>query len=837
MTTLLITIDSFYIDENLVDFPILVSLNVTNLSGTDLLLVSSNPLKVSFTDSFNTSLYAELVTATATGVQYWVKIPSIVSTTDTLIIFRFDLVEDNITYVGITGTVVAQSVWSNDYRLVYHMSQDPSTGAYAILDSTLNENHGTSYGTMASDDLNYDELFGYNISFDGVNDYIFSKNSLGISGATKRTLTTFIKPNTTSQPYWGRAAAFGGNSSLTSFVIGHFQSSGNWGFSLWDNDYNSGVAMTNFWTAVSLCYNGSNVKAFVNETLTNSWSQPSINTTNSVLAVCASTAGSFIGKYDVSEIFVASIDRSDAWIKAEVTNLNNNLITLAKGFTVIGTVKDISGVGVAATITIFLQESTEFLGTVVSDSYGSFTANVVVSETCCVVANACGYLPSVVYGIVPVNEDTTIPELIDIVLHLIKVPEVPTSSLSGFSIDCTYIDEDLINFPVMLNINVDNFTELEYTNLFEITTTTTGLRFNVLDQNSNYCYTEVFYYDYLARELLLYTKIPEISATQNTKLYLYSSDDYIPFYTGFTGSPGAQNVWDSNYVGVYHFAQIPSSGSYAILDSTVNERHLISTASMGVGSLTDGLIGPAINFDGDDDRLMTNLHNYSSLQSSYTIESLHKFDTLSNFSRVAGVSNNTGCPMAVAYSTTNKYDVGVWSDDAASVQSFTLNVWNYAAHTYDGSKVGVVVNGIEDSVTNTVSLQNLSSVNLWFGFDSRAITSDTNHFDGKINNAKVSKIKRSAAWLKATYYGVIGQLVNRIAATTCEGTINYPSAIIRMYRRSTGELIDETIPTISGTFSLFSLYYEDHYVVALHDYTQFNALIYDFINPKNIIGN
>ena len=74
----------------------------------------------------------------------------------------------------------------------------------------------------------------------------------------------------------------------------------------------------------------------------------------------------------------------------------------------------------------------------------------------------------------------------------------------------------------MLNINVDNFTELEYTNLFEITTTTTGLRFNVLDQNSNYCYTEVFYYDYLANPY----QASLTSYTRPVRGFSY----YTPFY-------------------------------------------------------------------------------------------------------------------------------------------------------------------------------------------------------------------------------------------------------------------------------------------------------------------
>lgn len=56
---------------------------------------------------------------------------------------------------------------------------------------------------------------------------------------------------------------------------------------------------------------------------------------------------------------------------------------------------------------------------------------------------------------------------------------------------------------------------------------------------------------------------------------------------------------------------------------------------------------------------------------------------------------------------------------------------------------------------------------------------------------------------------------------------------IRLYRRSTGELIGQTTSTgVVATFEIASTYNEDHYAVALYSDDATNALIYDWISPE-----
>ncbi|RKZ08246.1 hypothetical protein DRQ25_09555, partial [Candidatus Fermentibacteria bacterium] len=68
----------------------------------------------------------------------------------------------------------------------------------------------------------------------------------------------------------------------------------------------------------------------------------------------------------------------------------------------------------------------------------------------------------------------------------------------------------------------------------------------------------------------------------------------------------SQNVWDDNFVGVYHLNQDPSNGNDSILDSTSNGNYsTVIQGSMTSTDLITGRIGKCIEFDGSDDEIHT----------------------------------------------------------------------------------------------------------------------------------------------------------------------------------------------------------------------------------------
>ena len=99
--------------------------------------------------------------ATNKKAEYFVKIPSVSSTTDTYFYLLY----------GRTGALDGSDkteVYGDEFKAVYHMKDDPDTSH--IKDSTINGNNGTK--KAANEPIEADGKVEKVQSFDGSNDYI-----------------------------------------------------------------------------------------------------------------------------------------------------------------------------------------------------------------------------------------------------------------------------------------------------------------------------------------------------------------------------------------------------------------------------------------------------------------------------------------------------------------------------------------------------------------------------------------------------------------------------------------------------------------------------------------
>lgn len=93
----------------------------------------------------------------------WVRIPSLSSGSDTDLFLYYNNPDAPALWDP-------AGVWSNQYTAVWHMADDPSGTAPQITDATSFMNHGTTAGTMGTEDL-VDGKLSLAIQFDGVDDY------------------------------------------------------------------------------------------------------------------------------------------------------------------------------------------------------------------------------------------------------------------------------------------------------------------------------------------------------------------------------------------------------------------------------------------------------------------------------------------------------------------------------------------------------------------------------------------------------------------------------------------------------------------------------------------
>lgn len=141
-------------------------------------------------------------------------------------------------------------------------------------------------------------------------------------------------------------------------------------------------------------------------------------------------------------------------------------------------------------------------------------------------------------------------------------------------IDHNDVDSALSDFPVLIYLSTSSgrnnddvsfiFDELQSDdNRKKIAVTT--------DDGLTQCFVEIEKWDNATEQAWLWVKVPSISDTVDTALYLYYDIDHADNtdYVGDPNSAHAENVWDGNFMAVWHLGET-SGGMGAIVDSTSN---------------------------------------------------------------------------------------------------------------------------------------------------------------------------------------------------------------------------------------------------------------------------
>lgn len=288
------------------------------------------------------------------------------------------------------------------------------------------------------------------------------------------------------------------------------------------------------------------------------------------------------------------------------------------------------------------------------------------------------------------------------------------------------------------------------------------------DDGKTQCYVEIENFNVTNEQSTLHTKIPSISASQDTKIYLYFdsiADDNIT-YVGDTGDVVAQNVWDSNFEAVYHMNQDPSGGSGSLKDSTVNGYDGTPIGMASNDLVEDDVGASAIDFNGTDDTIQ--LSNGFDSTSDFTFEcKVYKKSTTSDFGRIFA----NGANATEGWSIWIRSSTGYWAgaDEAndnfwARSGNYNHSIWTVLGCVKDGLNSGgnIYVNGNEDTQgTNTDAILSTSESISYLGS-----LADTERYAGMIlAEVRISSIKRSAPWIKATSHSLRNRIFRYIGYT------------------------------------------------------------------------
>lgn len=350
------------------------------------------------------------------------------------------------------------------------------------------------------------------------------------------------------------------------------------------------------------------------------------------------------------------------------------------------------------------------------------------------------------------------------------------------TVDNTKVDTNLTNFPLHLKIvNSNVFSEVGANGKKIAVTTSDGI---------TQCYVEIEHWDDFMLTGWLWSKIPSISSSSDTDIYIYY-DNSKPDNTSYVGDIGdtpSKNVWSNDYIGVWHMNQDPSGGANCMSEST-SENNDGTTINMVSGDSVPS-IDKALQF-GTTAKYMT---VFDSEQVSTAFQSLGNNDSFTVSMLMVGSDSgttgenywrpNTGLielrqqtatdthvPFSIGI-TNNHIDMGRSSNYVTTWEreEGTVNIGNSAWHTVavsvNNDTVKFIIDGTLDvtrtfttatgdcSVGTTISNLFISTLTNNDGTIDSAYS-----FIGNIDEIRISKTNRSEAWEKAQHNSLLNTLL------------------------------------------------------------------------------
>ena len=385
----------------------------------------------------------------------------------------------------------------------------------------------------------------------------------------------------------------------------------------------------------------------------------------------------------------------------------------------------------------------------------------------------------------------------------------------AITIDHTKVpNTDQTNFPLLVSLTdsllatVTNGGHVTSANGYDIIFASDAGGTNKLDH-------EIEFYDPVAGQIIMWVRIPTISHTSDTTIYLLYGNTAIT-----TSQENKTGVWDSNFLAVLHLDE--TSGN-EVFDSTANGNNGTTSPSA-----TTGKIGSAQSFDGTSTFIalphpMTNgLKVFSVSFWTQTTDGTSD-DTYYDRPQLVGdyVYSNSG-----AFGiNTNGGDLAMYSglnsggnNSLVSNSNISDNNWHQIVAVDDGSLVRMYLDGQDTGQTlpSGLALDN-------YGWDLGAqhklsdFGTPASFYQGNIDEFRFSNSARSADWIAteynnqnspSTFYSVAPENTQAISISPASTALSY-SQTQRFQPAFIGgcsALIWSISPAGSGTIDTTGLY-------------------------------
>jgi hypothetical protein len=259
---------------------------------------------------------------------------------------------------------------------------------------------------------------------------------------------------------------------------------------------------------------------------------------------------------------------------------------------------------------------------------------------------------------------------------------------------------------------------------------------------------EIEKYDGSAGTLVAWVKVPILSNTANTTVYIYYGNSAI---TTYQSTP--TGVWDSNYKGVWHLKENPSGTAPQMKDSTANANNGTSYGGMTSGDLVAGKIGGGLDLETDDYISAANSSSTLNVGQAFTLEAWIKRDATGPKTVVTKRYGNA-YSFKLSFTSSDVLRLDVYNGNGYNnVQGNTITDtnWHYVGAYSNGTSLKLITDGVVHSNTGTkTGAIPYDSNSLWMGVGIWS-GNPVDYFDGIIDEVRASNVVRSDCWIKTGY--------------------------------------------------------------------------------------
>jgi biopolymer transport protein ExbB len=254
-----------------------------------------------------------------------------------------------------------------------------------------------------------------------------------------------------------------------------------------------------------------------------------------------------------------------------------------------------------------------------------------------------------------------------------------------------------------------------------------------------------------AGQLVAWVKIPSLSATTDTPLYIYYGNTSPPAST-------ADQVWTESFLGVWHLQQSPTAGNGEMLDSSGAHRDGDAEASMTPTDSIGAQIWRGIHLDGVDDFIdfktadFGNAFTISMWVNANNAADVHAL--LANSASGNGVDgfrlfvNTVGSTdRRIVFETGNVNTNADHAQTAANAISF--GVWTHVTAIVDraAGSANLYINGAR----NTERTNTLTDFKVNSDFEIGRMENNFFKFSGALDEVEVASVLRPIEWIRTAF--------------------------------------------------------------------------------------